>query len=65
MVEVPAGETKIIEVNVSNSYGSSLYYGAWYEILKPTDTSNIDIGLYTEKDNDNNVLLLCLLFLLF
>ena len=28
MVTVPVGETKIIELNVTNSYGSTLYYGA-------------------------------------
>jgi hypothetical protein len=50
MVTVAAGETKIIEVNVSNSYGSSLYYGAWYEILSGS-SSDIELGLYTEEDN--------------
>lgn len=50
MVTVPAGETKIIEVNITNSYESSLYYGAWYEIISPSDTSKINVGLYTEEN---------------
>ena len=51
MVTVPAGETKIIELSITNSYSSTLYYGAWYEILSASDPSKVFVGLYTEKDN--------------
>ena len=50
-VTVPAGETKTIEINLSNSYQSSLYYGAWYEIIRPEDTSSVRVGIYTEENN--------------
>jgi len=51
MVTVAPGENKIIEVKVKNNYGSTLYYGVWYEMLKPLNSSNVDIGLYTKQDN--------------
>ena len=52
MVTIPAGETKIIEVNVTNSYTSTIYYGAWYEMVSPTEkTDDIEIGVYTEENN--------------
>lgn len=51
MVTVAPGEDKIIEVKVNNNYGSRLYYGVWYEILKPLSSSNVDVGLYTEQDD--------------
>jgi len=50
MVTVGPKETKIIEITVKNTHTASLYYGVWYEILTP-NASNINIGLYTEKDN--------------
>lgn len=51
MVTVPAGESKVIELTINNSYGSSLYYGVWYEVISPQDTSGLSIGLYTSKDS--------------
>ena len=51
VVTVPAGETKLIELNVVNSYNGNIYYGAWYQIVKG-NSSDIDIGLYTEKNSN-------------
>jgi len=52
MVTVPAGETKIIELSITNSYGSTLYYGAWYEVVSASDTSKVFVGLYTEENSN-------------
>ena len=52
MVTIPAGETKIIEVNITNSYTDTLYYGAWYEMVNPNKiTEDIQIGIYKEKNS--------------
>ena len=51
VVTVPAGETKLIELNVVNSYNNSIYYGAWYQIVQGNN-DNIQIGLYTEKNSN-------------
>ena len=51
VVTVPAGETKLIELNVTNSYNGNIYYGAWYQIVKG-NSDNIQIGLYTEKNSN-------------
>ena len=51
VVTVPAGETKLIELNVVNSYNNSIYYGAWYQIVQG-NSDNIQIGLYTEKNSN-------------
>ncbi len=31
MVTIPAGESKVVELNVTNSHTSSIYYGVWYQ----------------------------------
>ena len=51
VVTVNPGETKLIELNIVNSYSSSIYYGAWYQIVQGS-SSDIDIGLYTEKNSN-------------
>ena len=51
VVTVNSGETKLIELNIVNSYSSSIYYGAWYQIVQG-NSSDIDIGLYTEKNSN-------------
>ena len=51
VVTVNPGETKLIELNIVNSYSSSIYYGAWYQIVQG-NSSDIDIGLYTEKNSN-------------
>ena len=51
VITVPSGETKLIELNVVNSYNGNIYYGAWYQIVKG-NSSDIDIGLYTEKNSN-------------
>ena len=49
LVTLSPNETKIIELVVSNSSTSTLYYGCWYELL--TTSNDISVGLYTEKNN--------------
>ena len=51
IVTVNPSETKLIELNIVNSYSSTIYYGAWYQIIKG-NSSDIDIGLYTEKNSN-------------
>jgi len=51
MVTVPAGQTKVIEINVTNAHDGSLYYGAWYKIVAPADKENISIGLFSEENS--------------
>ena len=51
VIIVPAGETKLIELNVVNSYNGNIYYGAWYQIVKG-NSDNIQIGLYTERNSN-------------
>ena len=51
VITVPAGETKLIELNVVNSYNGNIYYGAWYQIVKG-NSDNIQIGLYTERNSN-------------
>ena len=51
IVVVEPNETKLIELNVVNSYNGNIYYGAWYQIVKG-NSSDIDIGLYTEKNSN-------------
>jgi len=51
-VIVPAGETMIVEVNATNSHSEQLYYGVWYQMVDPSYlTLDVEIGLYTEKNN--------------
>ncbi len=48
-----AGEKKIIEFTVSNNTNSSLYYGVWYEMIKPASINdNIVIGKKEDTQND-------------
>ena len=49
LVTLNPNETKIIELVVSNSSTSTLYYGCWYELL--TTSNDISVGVYTEKNN--------------
>ena len=49
LVTLNPNETKIIELVVSNSSTSTLYYGCWYETL--SINSDITIGMYLEKSN--------------
>ena len=52
MITVPAGESKIIELNITNSYQGILYYGAWYEMVTPTNkTDDIKIGINTKGNS--------------
>ena len=52
VITVQPNETKLIELNVVNSYNGNIYYGAWYQIVKG-NSSDIDIGLYTEKNSNS------------
>ena len=49
LVTLNPNETKIIELRVSNSSTSTLYYGCWYELL--TTNNDISVGVYTEKNS--------------
>ena len=49
VVTVQPNETKLIELNVVNSYNGNIYYGAWYQIVQGNN-DDIQIGLYTEKN---------------
>ena len=51
VVTVQPNETKLIELNVVNSYNGNIYYGAWYQIVKG-NSDNIQIGLYTERNSN-------------
>ena len=51
VITVQPNETKLIELNVVNSYNGNIYYGAWYQIVKG-NSNDIDIGLYTEKNSN-------------
>lgn len=51
-VTVASGETKIIELNITNSYENALNYMAWYEMVEPSViTDDILLGLYTEQND--------------
>ena len=52
---VKAGEKKTIEFTVKNSTSGSLYYGAWYEMIKPTSI-NGDIQIAKQEDTQNDSL---------
>ena len=54
MVTLSPGEVKKIEVNINNTYSTSLYYGTWYQIVSPSDTSDIVIGVPTESANPSS-----------
>ncbi len=54
MVTLSPGEVKKIEVNVNNTYSTSLYYGTWYQVVSPSDTSNIVVGVPTESANPSS-----------
>ena len=53
VITVQPNETKLIELNVVNSYNNSIYYGAWYQIVQG-NSDNINIGLYTEKNSNSS-----------
>ena len=49
VITIQPEETKLIELNVVNSYNDNVYYGAWYKIVQG-NSDDIQIGLYTEKN---------------
>ena len=51
VITVSSNETKLIELNVVNSYNGNIYYGAWYQIVQG-NSEDIEIGLYTEKNSN-------------
>ena len=51
MITLSPGEVKMLEINVNNTYSTSLYYGAWYQVVSPSDTSDIVVGL---KDDNTS-----------
>ena len=52
---IKSKEKKVIEFTVSNSTNSSLYYGVWYEMIKPTSI-NDDIVIGKKEDTQNDTL---------
>ena len=54
MITLSPGEIKKIEININNTYSTSLYYGTWYQIVSPSDTSNIVVGLPEENTNSSS-----------
>ncbi len=54
MVTLASGEVKMVEVNVNNTYSTSLYYGAWYQIVSPSDTTDIVVGLTDDNTNSGS-----------
>ncbi len=54
-VTVGAGQKKTIQFTVKNSTSKSLYYGAWYEMIKPTSI-NDDIQIGKDQDTQNDTL---------
>ena len=53
VITVQPNETKLIELNVVNSYNDNIYYGAWYQLIQG-DSNNIQIGTYTEKNPNSS-----------
>ena len=51
VVTIQPGETKLIELNIVNSYNDSIYYGAWYKIVQGS-SDDLAIGLYTSKNSN-------------
>ena len=52
-ITIPAGEEKIIKLNVTNSTDNSLYYGVWYEMVDPQSiNSDIIVAKYYQSIND-------------
>ena len=51
VITINPDETKLVELNIVNSYNSNIYYGAWYQLVQG-NSSDIDIGLYTEKNSN-------------
>ena len=52
---IKSKEKKVIEFTVSNNTNSSLYYGVWYEMIKPTSI-NDDIVIGKKEDTQNDTL---------
>ena len=51
-ITLGAGESKKIDLNITNSTSESLYYGVWYEMIKPSDiNSKITIAKHTNSEN--------------
>ena len=52
VITLSPGDLKYVEVNVTNSYTDrDLYYGVWYNVANSGNTSDINIGTYTDVDN--------------
>ena len=54
MITLSPGEVKMVEINVNNTYSTSLYYGAWYQIVSPSDTSDIVVGLTDDNTSSGS-----------
>ncbi len=54
MITLASGEVKMVEINVNNTYSTSLYYGAWYQIVSPSDTTDIVVGLTDDNTNSGS-----------
>ena len=52
---IKSKEKKVIEFTVSNNTNSSLYYGVWYEMIKPTSI-NDDIVIGKKENTQNDTL---------
>ena len=52
---IKSKEKKVVEFTVSNNTNSSLYYGVWYEMIKPTSI-NDDIVIGKKEDTQNDTL---------
>ena len=52
---IKSKEKKVIEFTVSNNTNSSLYYGIWCEVIKPTSI-NDDIVIGKKEDTQNDTL---------
>ena len=54
MITLSPGEVKMVEINVNNTYSTSLYYGAWYQIVSPSDTTDIVVGLTDDNTSSGS-----------
>ena len=50
-----AGDSKTIDLNITNSTSSSLYYGVWYEMIEPS-TINNDITIAKLDESANPII---------
>ena len=54
MITLSPGEVKMVEINVNNTYSTSLYYGTWYQIVSPSDTTDIVVGLTDDNTSSGS-----------